>query len=127
MPAMPVRRSSRRQLPLRAFGEDRAGVESGGRIDGSGQAIRQRHVEHVVGDLSGGIAELPDVVVDGDLNPPRPGSLGARTSTPPPASCSPLSGKSSSKTNADNRRSGKRRGSTITLTDCHAPVLWSIH
>src|SRR6476469_959215 len=36
------------------------------------------------------------------LNPPRPGSLGDSTSTPPPPSCSPLSGKSSSKTKTES-------------------------
>src|SRR5579862_5683801 len=58
------------------------------------------------------------------LKPPRPGSFGESTSTPPPPSCSPLSGKSSSNTNTDSLEGGNGFGCTITFTLVgKAPVL----
>src|SRR6185312_4656582 len=46
---------------------DRTRIAVGGRIDGSGQAVRQRHVEHVVGHLAGGIAGATRVIEQADL------------------------------------------------------------
>src|SRR4029077_2976190 len=40
------------------------------------------------------------------LKPARPGSLGDNTSMPPPPSCSPFSGKSSSNTNTESFEGG---------------------
>ena len=59
--------------------------------------------------------------------PPRPGSFGATTSTPPPLSCSPFSGKSSSKMNADRLEGmfGVGCENTVTLACCR-PVFGSI-
>src|ERR1700674_5035781 len=50
------------------------------------------------------------------LKPPRPGSLGATTSIPPPLSCSPLSGLSSSNTNTESFAGGNGLRCTTTLT-----------
>src|ERR1700739_2202891 len=50
------------------------------------------------------------------LKPPRPGSLGEITSRPPPASCSPLSGKSSSNTITESFPVGSGVGSVNTVT-----------
>src|SRR5258708_39595897 len=44
------------------------------------------------------------------LKPPRPGSFGDSTSMPPPPSCSPFSGKSSSNTNTDSFDGGYGSG-----------------
>src|SRR5882672_8608758 len=49
------------------------------------------------------------------LKCPRPGSLGDKTSIPPPPSCSPLSGKSSSYTNTESFEGGNGSGSTRTV------------
>src|SRR5260370_42018239 len=64
------------------------------------------------------------------LNPPRPGSLLANTSTPPPESCSPLSGKSSSKTLTESFAVGNGSPCTSTATAVwpgatgSPPMLW---
>src|ERR1700745_4200766 len=50
------------------------------------------------------------------LKPPRPGSIGAIVPFPPPPSCSPLSGKSSSNTITLSLPVGSGVGSTSTLT-----------
>src|SRR5579863_1687731 len=50
------------------------------------------------------------------LKPPRPGSMGATVPFPPPPSCSPLSGKSSSNTITESLPVGSGVGSTSTLT-----------
>src|SRR5579864_5927070 len=56
------------------------------------------------------------------LKLPRPGSLGESTSTPPPASCSPLSGKSSSKTITDSFPVGSGVGSDGMMTGAKAAL-----
>src|ERR1700758_487744 len=56
------------------------------------------------------------------LKPPKPGSLGDNTSIPPPPSCSPLSGKSSSNTNTESFEGGKGLGCTSTVTAGKVPV-----
>src|ERR1700756_739268 len=50
------------------------------------------------------------------LKLPRPGSMGAIVPAPPPPSCSPLSGKSSSNTITESLPVGSGVGSTSTLT-----------
>src|ERR1700746_2902691 len=59
--------------------------------------------------------------------PPRPGSLGDRTSIPPPASCSPFSGKSSSNTINESLPVGSGVGSDSTVTGAKAVVLVEVH
>src|SRR5260370_38802442 len=56
------------------------------------------------------------------LKPPRLGSFGDNTSTPPPPSCSPFGGKSSSNTNTDSFEGGNGSGcvSTVTALKAHA-------
>src|SRR3974377_1221061 len=61
------------------------------------------------------------------LKPPRPVSLGEITSTPPPASCSPLSGKSSSNTITESFPVGRGVGSDSTVTGAKAAVLADVH
>ena len=56
------------------------------------------------------------------LKLPRPGSLGDKLSIPPPASCSPLSGWSSSNTNTETLAGGSGIGSTMTFTAANVPV-----
>ena len=55
---------------------NRAGVEPRGRIDLARQAVRQRHVEHVVGHLSGGIAGAAGVVKQDDIEAAQTGLVG---------------------------------------------------
>src|ERR1700751_842883 len=50
------------------------------------------------------------------LKPPRPGSMGATVPFPPPPSCSPLTGKSSSNTMTESLPVGSDVGSTATVT-----------
>src|SRR5580704_3500084 len=62
------------------------------------------------------------------LKPPRPGSLGESTSTPPPESCSPFSGKSSSNTITESFPVGSGVGSVSTVTGAkEAVVLVELH
>src|SRR5882672_969124 len=61
------------------------------------------------------------------LKPPRPGSWGASTSMPPPESCSPLSGKSSSNTNTESFDGGKGLGCTTTFTVAGKAPLVAVH
>ena len=61
------------------------------------------------------------------LKPPRPGSFGASTSMPPPESCSPLSGKSSSNTNTESFDGGKGLGCTSTFTVAGKAPLVAVH
>src|SRR5882672_4316288 len=57
------------------------------------------------------------------LKCPRPGSLGDKTSIPPPPSCSPLSGKSSSYTNTESFEGGNGSGCARIVTDvCPAAI-----
>jgi len=56
------------------------------------------------------------------LNPPKPASLGDNVSIPPLASCSPLSGWSSSNTNTETWDGGWFSGSTRTVTSAKVPV-----
>src|ERR1700719_2102261 len=56
------------------------------------------------------------------LNCPRPGSLGDNVSIPPPPSCSPLSGKSSSNTKTDSFDGGNGVGCANILTAGKVPV-----
>src|SRR5271165_1769052 len=57
------------------------------------------------------------------LKPPRPGSMGATVPFPPPPSCSPLSGKSSSNTKTESFPVGSGVGTTFTITGAKAAVL----
>src|SRR5579862_8322750 len=50
------------------------------------------------------------------LKPPSPGSLGDSTSMPPPPSCSPFNGKSSSNTNTESLEGGNGSGCVSTVT-----------
>src|SRR5689334_25411941 len=59
--------------------------------------------------------------------PPRPGSRGATTPEPPPPSCSPLSGKSSSNTKTASFAVGSGVGSTFTVTGAKLAVLVALH
>src|SRR5476651_469547 len=61
------------------------------------------------------------------LKPPRPGSFGDNTSTPPPPSCSPLSGKSSSNTNTESFEGGKGFGCTTTFTVAGKAPVAAVH
>src|SRR2546422_7095922 len=61
------------------------------------------------------------------LKLPRPGSLGASTSMPPPASCSPLSGKSSWNTNTESFDGGKGFGCTNTLNCAGKAPVVAVH
>src|SRR5215469_1736710 len=61
------------------------------------------------------------------LKPPRPGSCGESTSTPPPPSCSPLSGRSSSNTNTESFEGGKGLGCTSTVTDAGKAPVVAVH
>src|SRR6266699_1709986 len=54
------------------------------------------------------------------LKPPIPGSFGDSTSMPPPPSCSPVSGRSSSNTNTDSFEGGKGSGCVSTVRDGYA-------
>src|ERR1700722_3702059 len=55
--------------------------------------------------------------------PPKPGSMGATVPFPPPPSCSPLRGKSSSNTMTDIFAVGSGVGATFTMTGAKAAVL----
>src|SRR5215469_10763795 len=55
--------------------------------------------------------------------PPRPGSMGAIVPLPPPPSCSPLSGKSSSNTNTVSFAVGSGVGNTLMVTAAKLAVL----
>src|SRR3981081_428957 len=57
------------------------------------------------------------------LKPPSPGSFGDNTSTPPPPSCSPFTGKSSSKTKTDSFDGGNGSGCVSTVTALKAHVV----
>ncbi len=57
------------------------------------------------------------------LKPPSPGSFGDSTSTPPPPSCSPFSGKSSWNTNTDSFDGGYGSGCVNTVTALKAHVV----
>src|SRR5215469_2252266 len=61
------------------------------------------------------------------LKPPRPGSMGAIVAFPPPPSCSPLSGKSSSNTIRESLPVVTGLGSTRTLTGEKGVVLAELH
>ncbi len=56
---------------LRDLG-DRACIVARGRIDGSGQAVGQRHVEHVVRHLSRGVAGAAGIVEQSDFETAQP-------------------------------------------------------
>src|SRR2546427_558970 len=55
---------------------NRAGIQSGIWIDRSGQAVRQRHVEHVVGHLPGRITRAAGIVEEGDVEAAQAGLVG---------------------------------------------------
>ena len=55
---------------------NRAGIESGARIDRSRQTVRQRHVKHVVSHLSGRIAGAAGIVEQGDIEAPQAWFIG---------------------------------------------------
>src|SRR3984957_5180206 len=55
--------------------------------------------------------------------PPRPGSMGATVPFPPPPSCSPLSGKSSSNTMTESFAVGSGVGATFSMPGAKAAVL----
>src|SRR5437660_5145174 len=55
------------------------------------------------------------------LKPPSPASLGPKTSTPPPPSCSPFNGKSSWNTNTDSCAGGKGVGCANTVRGVVTP------
>src|SRR5258706_9851577 len=57
------------------------------------------------------------------LKPPSPGSTGDSTSIPPPASCSPFSGKSSSNTKSDSFAGGSGVDTAYTVTGVNVPVV----
>src|ERR1700741_2911599 len=61
------------------------------------------------------------------LKPPRPGSMGATVPFPPPPSCSPLSGKSSSNTITESLPVGSGVGSAATVTGAKVAVLVEVH
>ncbi len=119
VPVMPVS-IARHCCPLRALPSRSGTHHTGGRIDGSRQAVRQRHVEHVVGHLPGGIAGAAGIVKEGDVETAQTGLVGRQhVELPPPASCSPLSGKSSSNTNTESFDGGNGVGCVSTVTaDC---------
>src|SRR4029077_15120650 len=48
-------------------GSDRTGIVAGERVDGAVQRVRQRHVEDVVGHLSGEVTGLRHLVPQFDL------------------------------------------------------------
>src|SRR5205085_2593458 len=55
------------------------------------------------------------------LKPPSPGSFCDSTSIPPPPSCSPFSGKSSSNTNTDSFDGGNGSGCVSTVREAGVP------
>src|SRR2546429_9209846 len=79
------------------------------------------------GSWPGTAPSEPEVAHRMVSNPPRPGSLADRTSIPPPASCSPLSGKSSSNTINESLPVGSGVGTTSTVTGAKAVVLVEVH
>src|SRR6516164_9318247 len=61
------------------------------------------------------------------LKLPSPGSMGAIVPFPPPPSCSPLSGKSSSNTNTVSFAVGSGVGNTLIVTGAKLAVLAEVH
>src|SRR5256886_13281387 len=55
------------------------------------------------------------------LKPPRPGSFCDSTSSPPPPSCSPFSGKSSSNMNTESFEGGNGSGCVSTVSGAATP------
>ena len=50
---------------------------TGGGIDGPVQAVRQRHIKHVVGYLPGGVSGAAGIVEEGDVETTQTGFLGS--------------------------------------------------